>query len=256
MRLLEVRELTKTFGGLAAVSNLGFAMDEGECLGLIGPNGAGKTTCFNLISGFLQPTKGRIFFKGENITGLKPYVVVKRGLVRTFQLTTLFHNASVLDNVMVAFHRHAKIGFFDALFNTSKGQNREDQLHERAMEILDFMGLAPMKDELAINLPHGHQRSLGVAVALAVGPELMMLDEPVTGMNNEESLHMMSLIDRIRESGVTILLVEHDMKVVMGLCDRIVVINFGRKIAEGTPEEIRANPQVIEAYLGVPEDVA
>jgi branched-chain amino acid transport system ATP-binding protein len=256
MSLLEINRLSKSFGGLNAVDDLDLTVSKGDCLGLIGPNGAGKTTCFNLISGFLPPTGGKILFKGEDITGSKPYEVVNRGLVRTFQLTILFLHATVLDNVLVAFHRHSKVGFVDAVLRTPRARERERQLHGKAMEILDFMGLATLKDEMAMSLPHGHQRTLGVAIALATEPDLMLLDEPMTGMNPEETLHMMGLLNRIRDSGVTLLLVEHDMKAIMGMCNRIVVMNFGSKLAEGTPEEVRANEEVIRAYLGVAEDVA
>lgn len=256
MSLLEVKGLTKYFGGLGAVRELDMGIEKGEIRGLIGPNGAGKTTVFNLVSGVYSPTKGKVFFKGAEITGRRPDQIAHKGLTRTFQQTTLFHNFTVLDNVLVGFHLHSKIGFWGALFNTPHTRRREKALKERAMEILDFLGLAAMKNELAKSLPHGHQRALGVAIALATEPELLMLDEPVTGMNPEETTVMMDHIGKLRERGITILLVEHDMRAVMGLCERITVISFGRKIAEGTPDEIKNNPEVIEAYLGGEEHVA
>lgn len=250
MALLEIRNLSKYFSGLEAIGNLDFAVDQGEIRGLIGPNGAGKTTLFNVISGVYRPTSGRVIFKGKDISRLKPHTVTKMGLVRTFQATTLFKNFSVLRNVLAGCHLYSKVNFWGALFNTPVTIKRERDNERKAMEILEFMGLSKFKDELAVSLPHGHQRALGVSVALATEPELLMLDEPVTGMNVEETTEMMGLINKIRDRGITILLIEHDMKVVMGLCDRISVLNFGKKIAEGSPDEIKKNKDVIEAYLG------
>jgi len=255
MIVLEIRGLAKNFGGLVAVNDLDLDVQSGEMLGLIGPNGAGKTTVFNLITGFFPPSRGRITFKGEDITGYKPHLVAQKGIVRTFQLTTLFETRTVLENMLIAFHLESRSGFWTPIFNSSATREREKEILGRAMEILDFMRLTHLKDEVASNLPHGHQRSLGIALAMAVSPELMLLDEPVTGMNPDETIAMMDLINKIRERGVTILLVEHDMRAVMGLCERITVLNFGKKIAEGTPDEIRENRDVIEAYLGVKRDV-
>lgn len=255
MTVLEIRGLAKNFGGLAAVNDLDLDVQSGEMLGLIGPNGAGKTTVFNLITGFFPPSRGRITFKGEDITGYKPHLIAQKGIVRTFQLTTLFETRTVLENMLIAFHLESRFGFWTAIFNSSATREREEEILGKAMEILDFMRLSHLKDEVASNLPHGHQRSLGIALAMAVSPELMLLDEPVTGMNPDETIAMMDLISKIRERGVTILLVEHDMRAVMGLCERITVLNFGKKIAEGTPDEIRENRDVIEAYLGVKRDV-
>ncbi len=253
MALLETKDLTKHFGGLAAVRNLDIAVEAGEIVGLIGPNGAGKTTCFNLLSGFLPPTTGTIRFDGEDITGLKSHSIVQRGLVRTFQLTTLFQEITVLENVLLGLHLHSRKGPRQVLFSRRAFPASEIA---QAHEVLEFTGLAPQTAQLAKNLPHGHQRILGIAMALAAQPRLLLLDEPVTGMNLEESGRVMSLVKTIRDRGTTILLVEHNMKAVMGTCERIVVLNFGQKLTEGSPAEVRANPEVIEAYLGAGVDHA
>lgn len=250
MPLLEIRNVSKYFGGIEAVSNLDFAVEQGEIRGLIGPNGAGKTTLFNVISGVYRPTSGKILFKGKDVTRLRPHTKTKFGLVRTFQATTLFNNFSVLKNVVAGCHLCSKVNFWGALFNTPGTVKKEKDVEKKAMEILEFMGLSKYKNELALSLPHGHQRTLGICISLAAEPELLMLDEPVTGVNQEEALEMMGLIKKIRDKGITVLLIEHDMKVVMDLCERITVLNFGKKLAEGSPEEIKKNKNVIEAYLG------
>jgi branched-chain amino acid transport system ATP-binding protein len=250
---LELKGLSKHFGGVAAVDKLNLSVKIGEAVGLIGPNGAGKTTVFNLVSGVLKPSEGRVIFSGEEVTSLRTNEIAKRGVVRTFQASVLFKDFTVLENVALGRHLHAGIGFFQDVFNTSATRQRRNQIDEKAGEIVSFMGLDPYRHELAKNLPHGHQRALGIGVALAAEPKLLMLDEPTSGMNLEEKETIMNLIGRIRQQGITILVVEHDMKVVMGLCERIVVLNFGVKIAEGSPDEIRANEDVIQAYLGAEE---
>ncbi len=253
--MLEVRGLAKSYGGLAALSELSLDVEEGEIRGVIGPNGAGKTTLFNVISGVEQPTQGTIHYLGEEISGLPASAVTKRGLVRTFQRTAVFGGFTVLENVSVARHLHAKESIFGAIFGTALRMEKENE--ERALEILEFIGLAKMKDVISLNLAHGHQKALGIAIALATEPKCLMLDEPVAGMNFTETKHMTELIRKIRDKwGVTILLVEHDMKTVMGVCEKITVLNFGEKLAEGLPEEIRASKDVIEAYLGAEEIVS
>ncbi|MFQ5984448.1 MAG: ABC transporter ATP-binding protein [Alphaproteobacteria bacterium] len=248
MGVLEVERVSKRFGGLAAVDELSFRVEEGEIRGLIGPNGAGKTTTFNIISGYYPPTSGQIFYRGQKISGLKASEIARLGLVRTFQSTTLFHEFTVLQNVLVGCHLHAKVGVMGALLGTTREVERRAE--DKALEILAFIGLSERKDDLAMNLPHGLQRALGVAVALAADPRLLLLDEPFTGMNPEETRQTMALVEKVRDRGVTLLVVEHDMQAVMGLCEKITVLNFGRLLAEGSPEEIRTNEQVIEAYLG------
>jgi branched-chain amino acid transport system ATP-binding protein len=245
--LLETRGLTRLFGGLAAVNNVDLTVDKGEIVGLIGPNGAGKTTCFNLLSGFLRPTRGSIVFDGESISGLKPHQIAARGLVRTFQLTTLFQEMTALENVLLGLHLHSGRRARRVLLSCNDFPADEIA---RSREVLDFTGLAAHADQLTRNLPHGHQRVLGIAMALAAQPRLLLLDEPVTGMNLDESGRVMDLVRTIRSRGTTILLVEHNMKAVMGTCERIFVLNFGQKLAEGTPTQVSTSPEVIQAYLG------
>jgi branched-chain amino acid transport system ATP-binding protein len=250
MSLLEVKGLTKYFGGLTAVNTLDFSVEKGEIVGLIGPNGAGKTTVFNLIMGTYSPNKGKIVFKGKEITGQKSHTIVSRGLVRSFQRTVLFSEMTVLQNILLGFHLISETRFWSSLFNGRATRIRQKRLLEKAVEIVEFMGLGQSKDQLAKNLPHGHQRMLGVAIALATNPELILMDEPVTGMNTEETDRMMNKIREIRSRGITILVVEHDMRLVMNICDRLCVLNFGSMIAEGAPSEICRHKEVIAAYLG------
>jgi branched-chain amino acid transport system ATP-binding protein len=248
--MLEVKKLNKYFGGLAAVNELDLRVNPTEILGLIGPNGAGKTTFFNVASGFFPPTSGRVLFDGRDITRLKAHDIAHLGISRTFQASTLFMKLSVLENVFTGYHMSYRTGFLKRILHTPSARKEEAEFRQRALEILEFMGLASLKDELAANLPHGHQRILGVCMALTTNPKLLLLDEPVTGMNVSETQTMIELIRQIRDRGITIVVVEHDMKAVMNLCDRIAVLNYGRKIAEGLPKEIRENKEVVEAYLG------
>jgi len=250
MDLLEIENLNMFFGGLKAIQNLNMTLEKGEIRGVIGPNGAGKSTFFKTISGAYRPTNGKILYKGKNITYLKPHTTAQLGISRTFQEVTIFKNFDVMKCIMTGGYLNANYSFWGSLFNTKKTQKSELVSRNKANEILKFMGLEDYKDELAVNLPNGIQRALGISQALASEPDLLLLDEPATGMNTEETKHIMGLISKVREKGITIILIEHDMKVVMELCDKISVLNFGTKIAEGSPTEIQNNKDVLEAYLG------
>ena len=247
--LLEVRDLTKNFGGLTAVSNLNMSIQEGEIVGLMGPNGAGKTTVFNLITGFLRPSSGSILFQGREIGGKKPHLIARRGIGRTFQFAYLFPDFTVLENVVASFSLYPKCGVWEGMFNTRSYRRKEKKIEEDALEILRLTGLEKEKEVLGKNLPHGPQKLLTMARALAIRPKLLLLDEPVGGMNYEEVDLAISAIERIRSQGTTIVLVEHNMRL-MRLCERIVVINFGKKIAEGRYEEVKTHEEVMRAYFG------
>lgn len=250
MALLEIRELTKYFGGLAAVKDLTFDVNEGEILALIGPNGAGKSTVFNLITSYLNPTTGTVTFQGQNITDLKTPRIAHLGVVRTFQETNVYRDMTVLRNVWIANHLHCRASDWGHFFYSRQARQDEREVQKRSLELLEYFGLSSFKDEIARSLPHGHLRALEIAMGMAADPKLLLLDEPFTGMNPEETDQAMKMVRGIRDRGVTILLVEHDMRAVMGMSDRIVVINFGQKLAEGKPVEIQHNELVIEAYLG------
>jgi branched-chain amino acid transport system ATP-binding protein len=248
MSILQVQNITKRFGGLTALNDVSFELDKGEIRGLIGPNGAGKSTLFKNIAGFYTPTSGNILFEGNSITGRKPYNISELGIVRTFQETTLFQELTVFENALVGCHTQARSNIFSALFGLDK--DKQKIAEERVNEVLEFMGLMDRRHQLASELPLGSQRALAISIALVSGPKLMLMDEPFAGMNPEETNHMMALTRKVRDSGITIVLVEHDMKAVMGLCNYLTVLNFGQLLAQGTPDEIRHNDKVIEAYLG------
>ncbi|WP_066320085.1 ABC transporter ATP-binding protein [Bacillus sp. FJAT-29814] len=251
MALLEVKNAGIQFGGLKAVSGFNMELRQGELVGLIGPNGAGKTTSFNLLTGVYVPTEGEIIFNGKRLNGLPPYKVTQSGISRTFQNIRLFSELSVLDNVKVAYHSLAKNSIFSSIFRLPSHFSEEKNMENKALEFLKIFNLDGLKDEKAKNLPYGQQRRLEIARALAAGPKLLLLDEPAAGMNPQETHELMELIAFIRKQfDLTILLIEHDMNLVMGICERIYVLDHGQLIAAGTPEEIRTNPKVIEAYLG------
>lgn len=250
-KLLEVKDVTIEFGGLRAVSNLTMTINRGELVGLIGPNGAGKTTAFNMITGVYTPTDGEIYFDGEKSSGKKSYQVTKMGMARTFQNIRLFADLTVIDNVKIAYNMHVSYGLGDAIIRDKKYLDEEDHITAKAMALLKIFHLEELAEEKAKNLPYGQQRRLEIARALATEPKFLLLDEPAAGMNPQETHELMEMIRWIRDKfNLTILLIEHDMGLVMGVCERIYVLEYGMLIAQGTPDEIKKNRRVIEAYLG------
>jgi len=257
MGFLEITKLTKIFGGLAAVMEFNMNIDRGQIFGLIGPNGAGKSTVLNMIGGTLRPSRGEIIFNGKEVTKLSAHTRAEQGIGRVFQENLLFASFTVLQNVLVGYHLQSPISPASIFLKTSGYRVQKETLMKKAFDTLKFVELSEYSDEMAINLPHGRQRLLALAVALAIQPQLLLLDEPVTGMNAEEVAVMVNMIKALREKkGITCVVVEHNMRAVMGLCDRIAVLNFGKKIAEGSPRTIVEDKAVIEAYLGGKEDVA
>uniref|UniRef100_A0A832A3Z2 ABC transporter ATP-binding protein n=1 Tax=Desulfacinum infernum TaxID=35837 RepID=A0A832A3Z2_9BACT len=254
MSLLSLRRLSKSFGGLTAVHNVSFDVESGTIVGLIGPNGAGKTTVFNLITGIYRPDQGEILFQNTSLLGLRTHRIVSLGIGRTFQTIRLFQNLSVLENVLAGCHCRMRSGAFSAMLGLGRHRREEKKAVEQAMDALAFVGLQKNALQPAKNLSYGNQRLLEVARALATQPKLLILDEPAGGMNEQETEALVHLIRKIRSRGITVLLIEHDMNLVMGVCEKIVVLEYGSKIAEGTPSDIKTNPRVIEAYLGTEED--
>lgn len=249
--LLKATHVSEVFGGLKAVSDFNLHLNPGELVGLIGPNGAGKTTAFNLFTGVYQPTEGAIEFDGRSIVGLKPYQITQRGIARTFQNIRLFSELTVLDNVRIAFHDHVKYTVAEAVLRVGRYFSEEARVTEESRKLLSIFKLEDKAEDVAKNLPYGAQRRLEIARALAAKPKLLLLDEPAAGMNPQETLELMDMIRWIRDQfNLTVLLIEHDMSLVMGICERIYVLEYGQIIAAGTPEEIRQNPEVIRAYLG------
>lgn len=252
--LLEARKVTMQFGGLKAVDSLEFQIKKGQLVGLIGPNGAGKTTAFNMLTGVYAPTSGEVFLDGKSLKGLKPYQISNRGVTRTFQNIRLFKDLSVLENVLIAGHQHLHYGLFDTLLQTPRFIKAEEQLKEKAMDLLHIFNLEHKAYEGSSSLPYGEQRKLEIVRALATDPKIILLDEPAAGMNHSETHQLMETIAKIREQfKLTVLLIEHDMKLVMGICENIIVLDHGVKIEEGNPQKIQNSQKVIEAYLGVEE---
>jgi branched-chain amino acid transport system ATP-binding protein len=254
--MLQVEGLTKNFGGLAAVSSVDLSIKPGELVGLIGPNGAGKTTVFNLLTGYIRPSAGKVTFEGKNLTGKKPHYVASRGIVRSFQQDNIFADFTALENLVLAAHLHSGVNSWQTILKTRASRRADSEIREKAEATLELVGIGNLANSQAGSLAHGHKRMLGIGLALMCEPKLLLLDEPLAGMNIAEVDDTLALVQRLWEGGLTILLIEHNMRAAMSVCQRFLVLSFGRRIAEGTPDEIRNNPEVVQAYLGTAANAA